>query len=375
MNGAPRLHTLEFLRSCRSRSRTWSSAYPPLFRCHCQLPSTRGMRIEVSGVDARLRSSLGRGRGACHRGDGRRVRDVHVRCRRASACFRRHLEQPLVPLVVLCGNLLYKQLDLRRLRGCRLLGRCLRHNDVLARRARSSARPARRASGSSRAPALMASEPAVAKRGTQPMAYRPVATLSCSAEPRPSPVPRFERGLGLMPDGCLYRGLPDPRSATECLPRRPLHRRCCRGTFIGRRGAHSLGAVRVNPTWHPGAMSLAMPPTHAPRSSVAPGAPASGPLSSSGGATLSVAPPSAAFLPRWAAKFFATGARPLQHLPALILLSETARMGPLPNDNKDRSLAQGLTLHRKLTSRRQFRRLVLSGAVLPRYQVAFFLAI
>jgi len=57
-------------------------------------------------------------------------------------------------------------------------------------------------------------------------------------------------------------------------------------------GAHSLGAVRVSPTLRPGAMSLAMPPTQAPRSSVAPGAPASGPLSSSlGGATLSVAPP------------------------------------------------------------------------------------
>src|SRR5215813_4060103 len=56
-------------------------------------------------------------------------------------------------------------------------------------------------------------------------------------------------------------------------------------------GAHWLGAVHVSPTLRPGAMSLAMPPTQAPRSSVAPGAPASGPLSSSLGATLSVAPP------------------------------------------------------------------------------------
>ena len=60
----------------------------------------------------------------------------------------------------------------------------------------------------------------------------------------------------------------------------------------GGAGAHSLGAVRVSPTLRPGTVSLAMPPTQAPRSSVAPGAPASGPpSSSSGGATLSVAPP------------------------------------------------------------------------------------
>jgi len=162
MPGAPHFHARNFLSrvgfsALSSIARHLRAPRPPVWElaCHCQLPSTRGVRIELSRVDARLRSSLGRRRGACHRCDGRRLRHVHVRGHRASACSRRNLEQPLVPLVVLCGHLLYKQLDLRRLRSCRLLDRRLCHNDIPARSAGPSACPAQPASGPSRAIALM----------------------------------------------------------------------------------------------------------------------------------------------------------------------------------------------------------------------------